>query len=306
MKLQRLRSPKTGEPISARLMMISAVTVWGTIGLFVKNISLSSGEIALWRALLAVLLLSVIMIVTKRKIEFKKIKKEIFLLLISGIAIGINWVLLFEAYNYTTVSIATLSYYFAPVIVMIACPLIFRERLTAKQILCFIGSTAGLMLMTGIGNPSADGSHIKGILLALGAAALYASDILINKHIKNVDEITRTFLQFVASLTVLVPYVLIRGDIKIATLNMNGWICLIILGFVHTGIVYCMYFSSLVKLSGQKAAILSYVDPLVAVLVSVIILNEPLSLIQAVGGAMILAFTMLNEINFRKRTDNSK
>ena len=282
--------------------MLGAVTVWGTIGLFVKNIALSSGEIALWRALLAVLLLSVTMLVTKRRIEFQKIKKEIALLLISGIAIGINWVLLFEAYNYTTVSIATLSYYFAPVIVMIACPLIFRERLTAKQIICFIGSTAGLVLMTGIGNPSSDGSHIKGIMLALGAAALYASDILINKHIKNVDEITRTFLQFVASLTVLVPYVLLGGDVRIADLNTSGWIYLLIVGFVHTGVVYCMYFSSLVKLSGQKTAILSYVDPLVAVLISVIVLKEPMTAVQAVGGTMILAFTMFNEIKFRKKS----
>ena len=285
-------------------MMITSVAVWGTVGLFVKSIPLSSGEIALWRAVLAVLLLSVIMLFTKRKIEFKKIKKEIFLLLISGIAIGINWVLLFESYNYTTVSIATLSYYFAPVIVMIACPLLFRERLTAKQVICFIGSTAGLVLITGLGDPSSNGSHIKGILLALGAALLYASDILINKYIKNVDEITRTFLQFVSSLTVLVPYVLLDGDIKVLTLDAGGWICLLTIGFIHTGVVYCTYFSSLVRLSGQKAAILSYIDPLVAVVVSVIILKEPLSLVQTIGGAMILAFTMFNEIKPKRKGNN--
>lgn len=283
--------------------MIASVAVWGTVGLFVKSIPLSSGEIALWRAVLAVLLLSVIMLFTKRKIEFKKIKKEIFLLLISGIAIGINWVLLFESYNYTTVSIATLSYYFAPVIVMIACPLLFRERLTAKQVICFIGSTAGLVLITGLGDPSSNSSHIKGILLALGAALLYASDILINKYIKNVDEITRTFLQFVSSLTVLIPYVLLDGDIKVLTLDAGGWICLLTIGFIHTGVVYCTYFSSLVRLSGQKAAILSYIDPLVAVVVSVIILKEPLSLVQAIGGAMILAFTLFNEIKFKSKGD---
>ena len=304
MKIPFSSSKKSGEPLSARLMMITSVAVWGTVGLFVKSIPLSSGEIALWRAVLAVLLLSVIMLFTKRKIEFKKIKKEIFLLLISGIAIGINWVLLFESYNYTTVSIATLSYYFAPVIVMIACPLLFRERLTAKQVICFIGSTAGLVLITGLGDPSSNGSHIKGILLALGAALLYASDILINKYIKNVDEITRTFLQFVSSLTVLVPYVLLDGDIKVLTLDAGGWICLLTIGFIHTGVVYCTYFSSLVRLSGQKAAILSYIDPLVAVVVSVIILKEPLSLVQTIGGAMILAFTMFNEIKPKRKGNN--
>lgn len=282
-------------------MMIASVAAWGTIGLFVKNIPLSSGEIAMWRAVLAVFLLSVFLLITKRKIEFGKIKKEIILLAVSGIAIGINWILLFESYNYTTVSIATLSYYFAPVIVTVASPLLFGERLSKKQIVCFLCSTAGLVLMTGIGDASSNASHIKGILLALGAAVLYASDILINKHIKNVDEISRTFLQFVASLTVLVPYVLIRGDIGVHTLKPGGLICLLVVGFIHTGVVYCMYFSSLIRIPGQKAAILSYIDPLVAVVISVVVLQEPLTLTQAVGGAMILIFTMFNEINIKNK-----
>ena len=289
------------DSFGARAMMIASVAAWGTIGLFVKNIPLSSGEIAMWRAVLAVFLLSVFLLITKRKIEFGKIKKEIILLAVSGIAIGINWILLFESYNYTTVSIATLSYYFAPVIVTVASPLLFGERLSKKQIVCFLCSTAGLVLMTGIGDASSNASHIKGILLALGAAVLYASDILINKHIKNVDEISRTFLQFVASLTVLVPYVLIRGDIGVHTLKPGGLICLLVVGFIHTGVVYCMYFSSLIRIPGQKAAILSYIDPLVAVVISVVVLQEPLTLTQAVGGAMILIFTMFNEINIKNK-----
>ena len=286
--------------IGARLMMIFSVAVWGTIGLFVKSIPLSSGEIAMWRAVLAVALLGAIMFFTRRKIDFKGLKKEILLMLVAGMAIGINWVLLFEAYNYTTVSIATLSYYFAPVIVMVACPIIFKERLTAKQILCFIGSTAGLVLITGLGDPSANASHVRGILLALGAALLYATDTLINKSVKGVDEITRTFIEFAASLAILVPYVLLSGDIRVHTLDGRGLACLIALGFVHTGIVYCLFFASLTRLSGQRAAILSYIDPLVAVMISVLVLREPMSLWQTVGGIMILAFTLFNEIKIKK------
>lgn len=286
--------------IGARLMMISSVAIWGTIGLFVKSIPLSSGEIAMWRAVLAVILLAAIMLFTRRRIEIGKLKKEMLLMLIAGIAIGINWVLLFEAYNYTTVSIATLSYYFAPVIVMVACPIIFKEKLTAKQIICFIGSTAGLVLITGLGDPSSNASHLKGILLALGAALLYATDTLINKSVKGVDEITRTFIEFAASLAILVPYVLFSGDVRVHTLDAKGFACLIILGFVHTGIVYCLFFASLTRLSGQRAAILSYIDPLVAVMISVLVLREPMSLIQTVGGIMILAFTLFNEIKIKK------
>ena len=135
-----------------RLMLIVSMTIFGTLGIFVRNIPVSSGELALYRAILAALLIAIYLIITKQRISFTKIKKEVPLLLLSGIAMGINWILLFEAYKYTTVSLATLSYYFAPVIVTVVCPVLFHERLTGKQILCFIMSTIGLVMITGIGD----------------------------------------------------------------------------------------------------------------------------------------------------------
>ena len=214
---------------------------------------------------------------------------------------GINWILLFEAYKYTTVSVATLSYYFAPVIVTAVCPLLFKEKLTAKQILCFIMSTAGLVLITGIGDVGG-GNDLIGILFGLGAAVFYATVVLINKFIKGVEGIHRTFLQFIAAIIVLIPYVLMTSGVSLGNMNSLGWINLLVVGLVHTGLTYCLYFSSLKELTGQKAAILSYIDPLVAVLISVTILGESMSLWQALGGILILGFTLWNEISPKKRS----
>ncbi len=286
--------------LSARTMLIISMTVFGTIGLFVRNIDLPSGEIALYRAVLATILIGVFLIITKQKIPFSKIKKEMPLLILSGVAMGFNWILLFEAYKYTTVSVATLSYYFAPVIVTIACPILFKEKMGIKQWLCFIMSTLGIVLITGIGDLSQGSSHIKGILFGLGAATLYATVILLNKFIKNVDGIHRTFLQFLAAIAVLVPYVLFTDGVNIHKLDSKGWIFLLIVGLVHTGITYCLYFSSLKELPGQKAAILSYIDPLVAVLVSVVVLKETMTVMQIIGGLLILGFTLWNEISPKK------
>ena len=282
--------------LNPRLMLIVSMTVFGTLGLFVRNISLLSGEIALYRAVLAAAVIGLYLLVTKQKIPFGKIKKELPLLLLSGVAMGFNWILLFEAYKYTTVSVATLSYYFAPVIVTLACPLLFKEKMGAKQWICFAGSTLGIVLITGLGDLSAGNSHLAGILFGLGAACLYATVILLNKFIKNVDGIHRTFLQFLAAIAVLVPYVAFTGGINLSSLDSKGWINLLIVGVIHTGITYCLYFSSLKELPGQKAAILSYIDPLVAVFVSVAFLNESMGVLQVVGGAMILGFTLWNEI----------
>ena len=282
--------------MNPRLMLIISMTIFGTLGIFVRNIPVSSGELALYRAILAALLIAVYLIVTKQKIPFAKIKQEIPLLLLSGVAMGVNWILLFEAYKFTTVSLATLSYYFAPVIVTVVCPILFHEKLTGKQILCFIMSTIGLVMITGIGDIGG-GSDFIGILFGLGAAVFYATVILLNKFIKNVEGIPRTFLQFISAIVILIPYVIITSGVTLGGMNAFGWVNLLIVGLIHTGVTYCMYFSSLKELPGQKAAILSYIDPLVAVVISVTILGEKMTFWQVVGGILILGFTLWNEIS---------
>ena len=290
----------------SRLMLITSMAIFGTLAPFVRNIAVSSGELALYRAIMAAILIGLFLLITKQRIPFKKIKKEIPLLLFSGMAMGINWILLFEAYKYTTVSVATLSYYFAPVIVTLVCPFLFREKLTPKQIICFVMSTTGLILVIGINPSDAGGANTKGILFGLGAACFYATVILLNKFIKTVEGIHRTFLQFLSAIIILIPYVIFTDGINLVSLNSSGWVNLLIVGLVHTGITYCLYFSSLKELPGQKAAILSYIDPLVAVLISVTILQESISISQIAGGVLILGFTLLNEINIKFGKKNSK
>lgn len=286
---------------SSRLMMITSMALFGTLAPFVRKISVSSAELALYRAILATALIGLFLLITRQKISFKKIGKEIILLLASGAALGINWILLFEAYKRTTVSVATLSYYFAPVIVTLVCPILFKERLNIKQIICFIMSTLGLVMITGIGGLGDDG--FIGILFGLGAAIFYATVVLLNKFIKNVEGLHRTLLQFISAIIVLIPYVLLTGGITLGGLGGEGWVNLLIVGLIHTCLTYCMYFASLKEMSGQKAAILSYIDPLVAVLISVTILGESMNVWQIIGGALILGFTLWNEITIKPRKD---
>ena len=283
------------------LMLVTAMFLFGTIGPFVRGISVSSGELALYRAILAALMIGAFLLLTRQKLDPRSARKELLLLLISGGAMGFNWILLFEAYKYTTVSVATLTYYFAPVLVTAACPFLFKEKLTKKQVLCFVMSTIGLVMITGLGDAGSGGRDHIGILFALSAAVLYASVVLLNKFIKNVTGIHRTFLQFLGAIVVLIPYVAMTSGVTLAGLDSTGWIFLLIVGIVHTGVTYCMYFSALRDLPGQKAAILSYIDPLVAVVVSVALLREEMQPLQLIGGGLILVFTLINELPDRKR-----
>ncbi|MEE1243847.1 MAG: DMT family transporter, partial [Frisingicoccus sp.] len=207
-----------------KIMLCVSMAIFGTIGLFTRNISVSSGELALYRAILAAALIFLYLILTKQKMDLKSIGKEVPLLLFSGIAMGINWVLLFQAYRYTTISAATLSYYFAPVIVTVVCPFLFHEKMTIKQVVCFIMSTVGLVLIIGFENMGQGGTDLIGILFGLGAAVFYAAVILLNKLIKSVAGIQRTFWQFVAAILILIPYVACTGGSTLENLDGKGWI----------------------------------------------------------------------------------
>ena len=196
----------------ARGMLAAAAVIFGTLAPFVRGISVSSGELALYRAVMAALLVGGYLLVSGQKLALRAHPREAALLLLSGTAMGVNWILLFEAYRYTTVSVATLSYYFAPVLVTAACPLLFHERLTGKQIVCFVMSTLGLVLVIGVGGLRG-GADVRGVLFGLGAAAFYAAVILLNKFIRSVAGIQRTFLQFLAAIVILIPYVAVTGGV---------------------------------------------------------------------------------------------
>ncbi len=280
----------------ARLQMTLSAAVFGTIPLFVRALALTSGEIALYRAVIATVLIGGCLLFSREKTELSAIKKEFPLLVFSGVAIGFNWILLFEAYNYTTVSEATLCYYFAPIIVTLACAVFFREKLGWQQIICFVMSTLGVILIVATGESGAVQNRPLGILMGLGAAVLYAGVVLINKFIKNVGGIQRTFYQFLAAAVVLLPYVAYTEGFHLDGLAWNGWVNLLVLGIFHTGITYFLYFSSLKELPGQEASVLSYIDPLVAVIISVAALGESVTPMQMLGGALVIGFALWNEL----------
>lgn len=281
-------------------LMIASMTIFGTLGPFVDAIGVSSGELALYRAIIAAVIIGLFLLLRRRQIAVSDLKRTIPVLLLSGAALGLNWMLLFEGYRYS-ISMATISYYFAPVLVMVISPLLFKEKLTWKQVICFVMSTLGLVLILCSGDLS--GSNLLlAVGFGLGAAVFYATVILLNKFIKGMDGISRTFLQFLTAIAVLIPYVACTGGVTLQDLNTAGWVCLVIVGVVHTGITYCMYFSALQSITGQKAALLSYIDPLVAVILSVTYMREELNLWQILGGALILGFTLLNELQIPKKS----
>jgi len=281
-----------------KIKIISSMFIFGSIGIFVRNINLPSIEIAFLRAMIGSLFLLCAGLIMKQKISVKLIKENILILTLSGVAIGFNWVLLFQAYKYTTISNSTLSYYFAPIFVLMLAPIVLKEKLTIIKILCVIVAMSGLFLIVSTGITSITGSynHIIGIIYGLSAAVLYASIILMNKFIKNLSGFESTLIQLSIAALVLLPIIIYRGNIHVSKISSIAWIFILIVGILHTGIAYLMYFSSIKQLKGQSIAILSYIDPISAVILASIFLGESITLVKVIGGLLILGSTFISEI----------
>lgn len=283
---------------SAKLKLIAAMVIFGTIGLFVRHIPLPSSIIALCRGVTGTLFLMVLMLGRKARFDRKAIRKNLLWLLLSGGALGFNWILLFESYRYTSVAVSTLCYYLAPILVILASPLVLKEPLTLKKGLCVLAALAGMVCLSGVlqsGLPQ--GGELKGILFGLAAAVLYACIVLLNKQFEGISALEKTSLQLGISAVVMLCYCLLTVDASGLYLEAKTAVLLVLVGVVHTGFAYALYFGALGTIRGQTAAILSYIDPVVAVLASVLLLREPMLPSEALGAVLILGAAFLSEVS---------
>lgn len=286
----------------AKWKIFASMFIFGTIGIFIRNISLPSHIIALVRGVIGVIFLLTFVLVRGGRLDFQQVRKNLLWLFLSGAAIGFNWIFLFEAYNYTSVAVSTLCYYMSPVIVMLVSPFLLRERLTAKKSICVLVALLGMVCISGIlagGLPKGD--ELLGIVFGLSAALLYASVVLMNKQLRDISAFDRTILQLGISAIVLTPYCLAVTDFSALQITSGTIPMLVFLGIIHTGLAYLLYFGAMEHVPGQTAAMISYVDPAIAVLASVLVLREPMMPVEAVGAVLILGAALMSETNFQKR-----
>ena len=283
--------------IRAKRDLIFSVSVFGTIGIFVRWIGLPSSVIALVRGAVGAAFLLLLARFRHAPIDRAALRRRWQLLLLSAAMMSFNWITLFEAYRYTTVATATLCYYMAPIFVTLISPVLLKERLTARKLLCVFLALAGMVFVSGVPQSGLPGpSEAKGILLALCSAALYAGVILINKYLAGVPAYDRTLLQLACAAAVMIPYILLTEDLSAMSVTPLGAVLLLIVAVFHTGWCYALYFGSMTVLSAQTVTLFSYIDPIVAILLSALLLREPLGWSGILGAALVLGSTLVSEL----------
>lgn len=292
--------------LKAKLLLLSSMAIFGTIGVFRRYIPFPSGMISLCRAVIGTVFLLGFLLIRGNKPNFSAMKSNLKLLIPAGIMLGFNWILLFEAYQYTEVSTATLCYYMEPVFFILAAAIFLKDKLTLKSFLCVISALIGMGMVSGFdffsfGKSVTDtfsssaSSNLKGILLGLAAAILYTSVVLISKRLKNIDGVNVSLVQLVTASIVLIPYVLFVEDTSTVQFSILNISMLLLIGIVHTGIAYALYYTCLKDLKSQTVALYSYIDPVVSVILAVLVLNEDMNLTKFIGALLILGAAVVNE-----------
>lgn len=280
----------------SRNMFILSMCIFGTIGILRRYIPLSSSMVALVRGIIGSLFLMSVILLSKKNLDKNAIRKNLLLLSLSGIAIGFNWILLFEAYNYTSVATATLCYYLAPILVILASPFVLKEKMTPKKAVCTAVALLGMVLVSGVTESGFSGAaELKGIFFGIGAAVLYAGVILTNKKMPAMPAYDKTIIQLTAASAALLPYVLLTEDWTAVSFAPVSVVLLLISGIVHTGLAYWLYFGAISNLPSHSVALLSYIDPVLAIVLSLVFLQEPMSIASGIGAVMILGAAFVCE-----------
>ena len=275
--------------------LIGSMLIFGTLGVVRRYVPLSSAMLALCRGALGSVFLLLFVLVRGGKLKLPERKATLWLVL-TGAIMGLNWMLLFEAYNYTTVAAATMCYYMQPTIVILLSPLVFRERLSGRKLACAAAAIVGMLFVSGVlSGGIGQVRDIRGIAFGLGAAALYAAVIILNKKVVVEDIYAKTVIQLAGAALVMIPYVLLTEGVPELTLTAADIGMVLLVGIVHTGITYALYFGSMQRLKAQTVAVMSYIDPVFALLLSAAVLHESLTPLGIVGAVLIIGSAIISE-----------
>ena len=268
--------------------------IFGTIGVFRRWIPFPSSVVALARSAIGLLFLLFLRIFRHEPIDHAAVRKNLMKLLILGAMLGFNWIFLFEAYNHTSVAAATMCYYMAPVFIILLSPVVFGEKITLRKGLCALAAVFGMVLVSDVFSSGLHGA--RGLVYGLIAASLYAAIVIVNRTLRDISAEDRTILQFAAAALVMLPYVLLTEDLRALRFTPQVALLLLVVGVVHTGLAYVLYFGSIADVSAQTAALLSYIDPVVAVLLSLTLLHESMSPAAIFGAALVIGAMALSEL----------
>ncbi len=289
---------REGGAVQHTLKYLASLFIFGFNGIFASYVDATSTQIVFLRVLIGSVVLLGAFAITRKRWTFPDHKRAFGFLVLSGCAMGLQWLLLFEAFNHIGVGMATLLNYCGPIIVIALAPFVFKERMTWNKMLGILVVIGGVLLLNGTATGSLD---LVGILCGLGAAVLYAVMVTFSKKASAIQGLENTTIQILSGLAIVFVVLLVKGEAQVS-LPLYSVPAMLELGIVGTGAACLLYFSGIGTMNAQSVAVLGYLEPLGAVVLSAIILGEAMTGLQLVGVACIIGGACLAQMKPPART----
>lgn len=284
-------------------MLLGAVTIFSTVGAVGKLIPIPAAFLTMFRGIIGSLFLMLLVKLSGKKFAWDLVKKNFWKLVASGVGMAMNWLLYFESLNHTSVAVAIVCNYMAPIIVVLASPFVFGEKLTKKKFVCIFTALIGIVFVSGvIGSDLSGSSNLIGVIIALISAFFYAEMIIMNKVVSEVPAYDKTIVQMLTVVVLVAPYAFITQDFSAIEFAPATIALIIYIGIVNTGVSYSLYFGSMAGLKAQTVAIISYIDPILAVFISAVIMREPMTVMTIIGAALVIGSTLISELPEKKKS----
>ncbi len=270
---------------SGTIEMTAAMVISGTIGWFVVVSGQPIIDLLFWRCVFGAATLLIVcaaMGMLSGKLSFRLFCWSA----LGGAAIVLNWLLIFASFSRASISIATTVYNTQPFILVALGALFFKEKLTATKVMWLGLAFAGLVLIVQAKPAAAYAGtdYVSGVFMALGAAFFYALAAVITK------KLTGTPPHMIALAQVCVGIVMIAPFANLSGLPTDSWAwgSFLIMGVIYTGLVFVLLYGAIQKLPTHVAGALSFIYPLVSIVVDFVAFGHRLQAVQFVGAAAIL------------------
>ena len=278
--------------MSDSLKYFISVFLYGTLGFFLAFIDVNSEFVVFCRGTFGCLFILLLFVIKKQKLDIKAIKKNFVYLMICGISLGINEIFLFIGYKYA-VSLASLGNYTAPITIIVISAILYKDKLSIKQILCILASFIGVILLTGVFTGT--NNDIRGLIFGLCGSIGFVALVFMNKKLKDIGPYDKTIVQLLFSSLTTLPLIFINKSYLISY-DIKTVSILLMLGIIHTGFAYCLYFDSINTLAPIKIALIGYVEPVMSVLIGALFLNESMDIYAIIGAILILGSAIISEL----------
>ena len=291
-----------------RLKLILISATFGTIGIVTHFIPLSSSAIVFYRALLGGIFIILATIMSGKAVNIKNMGDNFFVLIWTGFFMGLNWVFQFEAFKVSSVAIGTVCYNTMPIFLLIIASFMFKEKITLRSVVCIIVATIGVVLVSNVINTGIASNEVLGCFYGILGAINYALIVIFNRKLSHIETHDKVIFQFIFSAIIMFIYVIfiqkesLFFDKSISKETfLTGLFCILLLSFFHTGFCYVHYFNAVSRLKAETVAILTYIDPVVALFLSYFVLKEKTTGLQVLGAFLILSSTLVNELSKIKK-----